>query len=282
MFKIDYIKIKFEESLINHYSANEILSMWNLWVLKYIFKISQIDYILNRNYVVLQRHKKQVDNLIKHLLKNQPIQYFFGFTYFKNLKIIINDNVLIPRPETEDLIDIFFSQTNFFSFKKIIDIGTGSGCIAIAIKKKIESHVYAIDICDEALKIAKQNSVANNVQVEYNKIDILNINNHHLLPKIDCIVSNPPYVLPLEVPNDSIIHSEPKNAIFVPPDNPLIFYEAIIKFANSNLNLGGKIFLEINPILISDLTNLIKKYGYFNIKIHNDFYQKKRFIVVSS
>ena len=108
MFKIDYIKIKFEESLINHYSANEILSMWNLWVLKYIFKISQIDYILNRNYVVLQRHKKQVDNLIKHLLKNQPIQYFFGFTYFKNLKIIINDNVLIPRPETEDLIDIFF------------------------------------------------------------------------------------------------------------------------------------------------------------------------------
>ncbi len=190
--------------------------------------------------------------------------------------------MLIPRPETEQLIDIFFSKSNYNSSHQIIDIGTGSGCISIAIKKYIQSQIYAIDICNDALEIANQNAVMNNVEVDFQNINILNQHDHNFLPKIDAIISNPPYVMRAEVPKNSIIYSEPSQAIFVPCDNPLIFYNAICQFANSNLKTGGKIFFEINPKLIEDLIKLINRYGYFNIEIHKDFYEKKRFIVVYS
>ena len=282
MVNVSFIKNNFEQYLKNKFSINEISSMWFNWVVKDIFKMSHIEYFLKGDFSINKIDQNQINSLISHLLSGKPIQYFFGYTYFKDLKIKVDSSVLIPRPETEQLIDLVDEYVSQNIKYNILDIGTGSGCIAIALKKNIKSHLTAIDICNNAIKTAKKNALLNNVLIDFKLIDINNIKHHKILPKIDFIVSNPPYVLHSEVASDSIIHAEPDLAIFVPDSSPLIFYHSICQFAKTNLIPGGKIFFEINPKLISDLVKIINEYGYCNIKIHKDFYKKTRFIVVSS
>ena len=280
MNSISSVKKKFQKKLHTIFPLSETLSIWRKWVLKEILNKSLLESILNENDIVSSEDQQKINLLINHLLSYHPVQYFFGYSYFRNLKFNIDKSVLIPRPETEQLVDIVIKESNKSNPVNIIDIGTGSGCIAIAIKKNLKSNIIAIDISNKSLFKAKENASIHDVDINFMMIDILNINHHQLLPKIDFIVSNPPYVTSGEVPAKSIIHSEPKDAIFVSDDNPLIFYEYILKFAKSNLNLGGKIFFEINPKFLSELLIVIKKYGFSNIEICNDFYEKKRFIIV--
>ena len=282
MISISSVKKQFQKKLINIFPISEILAIWRRWVVKEILKKTFLDSILDEDKTISNKENKKINLLIEHLLSNQPVQYFFGYSYFKNLKFNINDSVLIPRPETEELVDLVIKESSKKLPDCIIDIGTGSGCIAIVLKKKIKSKMIALDISESALSQASKNAHNHDVDIEFNKIDILSLDDYQLLPKIDYIVSNPPYVTRSEISRNSIIHSEPHNAIFVPDKHPLIFYESILRLANRNLNIGGKIFFEINPKFVSELVNMIKNYRFFNIEIHKDFFGKKRFIIVSS
>ena len=282
MLTSNSMKIHFKESLQPHFSIDEIISLWKQWVVKEVLNISLIEYYSNHQIIINKNHIKTINLLIDHLLSRKPVQYFFGYSYFKGLKLDINSRVLIPRPETEELVDLVLNYAKKNNINSIIDIGTGSGCIAIALQKKINTNMVSIDYCNQILDVAFKNSKIHNVSIDFKLIDILNSNQIKSLSKIDVIVSNPPYVLKSEVPKDSLVLSEPSSSIFVKDNDPLIFYRYILKFSKSHLNLGGKIFFEINPILVSDLTNLIDSFGYSDIEIHKDFYNKKRFIIVSS
>jgi len=282
MVRVNEIKDKFQNTLIDSLCMNEILSIWRNWVIKEILQKSLVSYFLDGNFIVGDLQIKKINLLISHLLSNQPVQYFFGYSYFKNLKLNVNHNVLIPRPETEELVDLVIKKSKKSSFNTILDIGTGSGCIAIALKKALDVNMIALDVSTSSIDQAIQNADKQGVDILFQTMDILDIENYKFLPKLDIIVSNPPYVTTLDVPKDSVIYAEPKNAIFVPDNDPLVFYKFILKLAQTNLNIGGKIFFEINPKFINRLLNLIKQNGYFNIAIHKDFFEKKRFIVVSS
>ena len=276
------LKEKFLNELCDVLSRNEILAIWNQWVVKEIIQISKIHYFLNQDLFLTDEQVFKITSLISHIISNKPVEYFFGYSYFRNLKLFVNSHVLIPRPETEELIDIILDNLNNISIKSVIDIGTGSGCIAISLKKYISANLFAFDYSDHILSIARKNAHKYNMSINFQKVDILNIQNYTSLPKVDVIVSNPPYVIHSEVNNNSVIHAEPISSIFVNKDNPLIFYEKILIFSKYNLNHNGRIFFEINPLFVLDLVSLIREYNYSDIQIHEDFYGKKRFIVVSS
>jgi len=282
MSYISIIKQKFYSDLKILFSILEINTIWNQWVVKEILKISLIEYFSKGNFKLEKRYASKINALVLHLLKGQPVQYFFGYTYFRDLKIHVNQHVLIPRPETEELIDLILSYEDDINVKRIVDIGIGSGCISVALKKEINAIVLGLDYCREALSVAIKNAKNHNIDIECMLINILNEKEYCDVPKVDIIVSNPPYVLDSEVSQDSNILYEPYGAIFVDKKDPLIFYKSICEFANQKLNVGGKIFFEINPNSAIELQNLIYSFGYSNVEIHNDFYDKKRFIVVSS
>lgn len=283
MLHINAIKCNFDEKLKNNFSKNEITSLWKKWVVPEIFRISliesyNVDLEINTNKVT------KINLLIRHLLNNLPVQYFFGFTYFCENKIKVDSSVLIPRVETEELVHLVVSKIKTNTCLNIIDIGTGSGCIAISLAKFFKSlaSIFAVDICSKALMIAESNARINNVQINFSILDILNSSQNYNLPKMNIIISNPPYVVSTEVDKFSNIHAEPSKAIFVEEKNPLIFYESICLFAKKKLHKNGIIFFEINPIFYSNLLKLLHKYGYLNIETHNDIFGKKRFIVVYS
>jgi len=282
MFYINSVKKFFYKDLEPVLSVHEISSIWNQWVVKEVLGMSLVEYFSQDNFLLQKVDFDKITLLVLHLLAGQPIQYFFGYTYFKGLKISVDSNVLIPRPETEELIDLVVMYAKQMNVNSIIDVGVGSGCVSIALKKIINAKCTGVDYCDDILNVAVKNAKYHNVSIDFMLIDILNDKDYHLLQNTDIIVSNPPYVIKSDVPSNSNILFEPEKAIFVNKDNPLVFFESICRFANKRLNVGGKIFFEINPKLVSELSNLIISLGYSNIKIHTDFYDKKRFIVVSS
>ena len=281
---INYIsvKTKFLNDLKVKFLDHEILFIWNQWVVKEILQKTILDTILSQEFLINNVVARKINNLAKHLLNNQPIQYFFGYTYFKEYKINVNQNVLIPRPETEELVDLVLKYIDNNTYGSILDIGTGSGCIAIALKKSTNHKVFAIDYSNSILNTAFHNAKENNVDIKFSKLNILSSENINFSQKINYIVSNPPYVIDSEVPVDSIVRCEPANSIFVNNSNPIIFYESICVFSLMYLAPGGKIFFEINPKFTKELFAMIQKYGYNDIEIVKDFYNKNRFIVVSS
>ena len=282
MSHISYIKKKFQTDLNVIFSTHEITTIWNQWVVQEILNISLIEYFSKGDFKLESKYVSIIDALVFHLLQRKPIQYFFGYTYFKDLKINVNKHVLIPRPETEELVDLVLFNKNKMDIKRVIDIGVGSGCISIALKQELNAIVFGLDYSRDVLNVAIKNAKNHGVDIEFLLVDILNKKNYYNMPKVDVIVSNPPYVLNSEVPMDSNILHEPCDAIFVDKKDPLVFYKSICLFANNKLNVGGKIFFEINPNYVLELESLIYSFGYSNMEIHKDFYNKKRFIVVSS
>lgn len=282
MIPIKSIKHKFKTLLLPVFNTHDIQFIWNQWVVKEILNTSLVDYFSSDDVNISQKKYEKINSLILHLLENKPIQYFFGYMYFKNIKLSIDSNVLIPRPETEQLVDLVVDYVGNKKEHAIIDIGTGSGCISVALKKSIPNDILGVDVCVNALNIAKSNAQSNNVKMDFQLLDILKPESYRSLPKFDVIVSNPPYVLMSEVSSSSNIHCEPSSAIFVSDKNPLLFYEAICVFSKKKLSKNGKIFFEINPNLVLELHKMLSKYFMNDIKICEDFYGKKRFIVVSS
>ena len=226
----------------------------------------------------------ELDTLKKQcalLQKNIPMQYVIGKEYFYKLEFLVNEHVLIPRPETEELVDLIVNDTAQKPSLHILDIGTGSACIAISLKKNLKkATVFASDISKDALQVAKQNATANNCAIIFLENDILHqpleIENNSL----DIIVSNPPYILPIEKieMRHNVLQHEPHTALFVTDNDALQFYKKIIEIAKQKLKIGGSLYFEINEMFGKEISELLSTNGFKNVKTIKDLQEKDRII----
>lgn len=219
-------------------------------------------------------------NAVLHQLELQkPIQYIFGHTYFYGLDFEVNEHTLIPRPETEELVEWVIHENKNRGQVKIVDIGTGSGCIAISLAKNLpDAQVFAIDVSGEALAMAKRNAENNNVNVTFIQQDILAA---EVLPEdFDVIVSNPPYVRNLEKAEikQNVLDYEPHLALFVDDNDALIFYRKIALLAKANLPQNGKLYFEINQYLGKETAEMMESFGFTNVVLRKDIYGNDRMI----
>ena len=274
---IEKLKIYFAQNLEGLYPSEEIESFFFLLVEKYLH-LSKVDTVLKKKDEVSEEIKGQFNEAANRLQHFEPIQYILGETEFYGLFFKVTPATLIPRPETEELVDWIIANCNK-NHKALLDIGTGSGCIAITLSKNLPAvQVSAFDISEEALKIASENAVYNKVEVIFSKVDILNTS---LLPqKYDVIVSNPPYVRNSEKEkmHKNVLDFEPASALFVEDDNPLLFYSKITKLAKNYLNPKGFLFFEINEYLSEDVIQLLERESFSEIELKKDFFGKDRMI----
>ena len=220
--------------------------------------------------------------ITQRLLINEPIQYILGYDEFFGLKIITKPGVLIPRPETEELIYALAEKYSAQSELNILDAGTGSGCIALALAKQFpKAQIYACDIADEALQIAKENAERLNLLVRFFKADLLNPSELFPPSKYDIIVSNPPYVRESEkaLMQKNVLDFEPEHALFVSDDNPLIFYKALGDIAQKYLKPEGLLAVEINEFLGKETKAVLLSRGAHKVEILKDIHEKQRFIL---
>ena len=275
---------QFHIKLNNYYSKSEIQSFIYIIFEEYL-NFSKIDLILKSDDLLEKSKIENLENVVFQLQQQKPIQYVIGKTEFYNLEFFVDENVLIPRPETEELVEIILKNEQFNKNQNILDIGTGSGCIAISLAKNISAKVSAIDISKKALSIAKKNADYNNVNVNFIETNILQNNTYSTDNKpiaFDFIISNPPYVRESEkkLMKSNVLDYEPDLALFVGDENPLIFYEAIAKFAENSLKKGGKIYLEINEFLSAETIDLFFKYNFTFAKSIKDLSGKDRFVYI--
>lgn len=235
--------------------------------------------VLKKNEIVGKSEFREIEKAVSRLKQFEPIQYILGETEFMDLKVKVNPAVLIPRPETEELVNRII-ETNISNSPRVLDIGTGSGCIPLALKSRMKNaEVSAVDISVKALDVAKQNAVKNNLVVHFFEADILHWGNYSW-DFFDVIVSNPPYVREIEKQkmHANVLKYEPENALFVTNENPLIFYEKIADFAHKYLAENGRLFLEINEYLGDEMCNLLKRKGFAEIELRKDINGKNRMI----
>ncbi len=276
--KIKQYKLYFIAQLESLYDENEIESFFYI-ILENKNSFKRIDLALN---IDLEFSKSDLiiwNNILNKLKLEIPIQYILGTTSFYGLDFEVNKNVLIPRPETEELVGWIIKENSIKENLKILDIGTGSGCIAISLAKNfLNSDVFAIDVSSSALEIAKKNAKINNVNISFIKQDILEVDS--LNQKFDIIVSNPPYVRNLEKHeiHKNVLDNEPHLALFVPDNDALLFYKKITELAKKNLELKGQLFFEINQYLGKQTLELLENYGFKNLELRKDIYGNDRMI----
>lgn len=237
--------------------------------------------MLYKNESITSQEEVNLNEYTERLLKHEPVQYVLNECWFYGLKFYVDKNVLIPRPETEELVDWIIRNLKFpFSELKILDIGTGSGCIAIALKRKLrKADVWVCDISEEALNVAKQNATDLQAEINFRKLDFLNEEQRNNLPSFDIIVSNPPYV-PVKdkaTMQANVLNYEPHTALFVPDNDALVFYSAIADFAKAHLNKNGTLYCEIHENLGKETNDLFTQYG-FKTEIKKDIQGKERMI----
>ncbi len=247
------------------------------------YNVSRLELAIQPDFKIA--NQDVINDALKRLKQEQPIQYILGETEFYGLPFKVNKNVLIPRPETEELVDWIISELGGQNSElRVLDIGTGSGCIAVSLAKNIpNAKVYALDVSKEALKTAKHNAALNAVEIECIEADILSFSPAKLISasqKFDVIVSNPPYVREQEKQHmkRNVLHNEPHLALFVKDENALLFYEAISIFAINSLNEKGQLFFEINEYLGNDMVQLLKDNQFKNIELKQDIFKKDRMI----
>lgn len=232
------------------------------------------DLLMGRDSSVPQ---DELEQIAIRLERQEPVQYILGQADFYGRMFVVNKHVLIPRPETEELCQWIVPS------KKILDIGTGSGCIAITLAAEMpEAEVTAWDISEEALKVAEENAKRTDVHVKFEQVDILHLPSSilHLTSAFDLIVSNPPYICnkERETMETNVLEHEPHTALFVPDDNPLLFYRAIAQYGQTALKEGGWLYFEINPLYAEALHEMLSKMSYHDIEIKEDQYGKQRMI----
>jgi release factor glutamine methyltransferase len=279
--KIKDIVQFFRNELQGLYDENEIKSFVNIVMEEYT-GLNRTQLLLSGDKTVSESVMLKIKFAINDLKIYKPVQYIIGKTIFYELEIKVNPSVLIPRPETEELVHWIISD--YKELKKpidIIDIGSGSGCIPIVLKKNlIQSNVYGIDISKDALKIAKLNALNNQTEVEFKIIDILDREKWIQLPQFDIIVSNPPYVCESEkeAMHANVLEYEPHLALFVDNDMPLIFYSAIADFALEKLKPNSSLYFEINEGFAFQTLELLKIKGFSNCEVRKDMQGKDRMI----
>lgn len=275
-------------ALSSIYDEQEIESFFYLLLESYQGK-KRIDLALNPDMEMDALQLIQWESALSELLNQKPIQYIIGATEFYGLPFMVNENTLIPRPETEELVDwiVAESRNSAMGSLKILDIGTGSGCIAISLAKNLpNAEVFALDVSEKALAVAKKNADTNKVKVNFIQADILKINdlvelptsNFQLPTHFDIIVSNPPYVRHLEKAEikPNVLEHEPHLALFVEDTDALLFYRKIVELAKENLVEKGKLFFEINQYLGKETLELLEKFGFNSTELKKDIYGNDR------
>ncbi|RMA64910.1 peptide chain release factor N(5)-glutamine methyltransferase [Ulvibacter antarcticus] len=277
--KLSSLKSHFTNSLSELYPSEEIGSFFSILSEKFL-KLSRVEVAINPDKKVSEAIINTFENCIARLKHFEPIQYIIGETEFYGLPFKVTPHTLIPRPETEELVEWIVSDFREINpGVKILDIGTGSGCIAISLAKNISnSCVTAIDISKEALIVANENADLNNVDVTFELKDILA--SEELNSEYDIIVSNPPYVRELEKEQmqANVLKHEPNTALFVSNERPLVFYEAISKLAIKHLKPNGFLYFEINEYLSKELVKMLKGLGYEEVIVRKDLFGRDRMI----
>lgn len=276
--KLKEYRTYFIEKLAPLYDVIEAESFFYI-ALEHIKSWRRVDLALHPEEVLTGDEIEIWKTVLKQLENYRPIQYIFGKAYFYGLEFEVNENTLIPRPETEELVEWIIMDNEFKGQLSVLDIGTGSGCIAVSLAKNLkEAVVSAIDISPDALAVAKKNALSNHVTVNFIETDILTASG--LPEKFDCIVSNPPYVRQLEKAeiNKNVLEHEPHLALFVEDHDPLLFYRKIATLAKSSLTENGILYFEINQYLGNEMTGLLAQLGYKDIILKKDIYGNDRMI----
>lgn len=266
---------KIKSSLSGTFTNSEITYLTRI-ILEWVIKSPIPDY---KNTKITQAQVIIIEQIIERLIKFEPIQYILGETEFYGIPLKVNKSVLIPRPETEELVETIINECEANENYNVIDIGTGSGCIAIALKKHLKlSNITGWDISQEALDVASINANLNQVHILLKKVDILS--GYPTDQSFDIIVSNPPYIMESEKKDleANVINYEPHTALFVPSDNPLLFYDKITDIAKTILKKNGKIYFEINSLKAQDTIQLLESKGFIDIERIKDISGNERIV----
>ena len=256
------------------------------WVFEKVTGFKRLERSLNRDVELEKDAIQKLHKYLAELLQNKPVQYVLNEAWFYKMKFYVNENVLIPRPETEELVEWLVGDVRSLMYNvgygefKVLEIGTGSGCIAVSIKKELENiGITAIDISEEALTVANKNADALHTKINFLQNDFLNETLWDLLGIYDVIVSNPPYIPENEKEKlaKNVSAFEPPIALFVENNNPFIFYDKIAKFSRSHLEPKGKIFVEIHEEYAKEVNKIFLAYN-FKTQIREDMYGKERII----
>jgi release factor glutamine methyltransferase len=275
---IQEFKKYFFSELSHLYPETEIQSFFTI-LIEFKLHLSRIQLALEHNFELENDDLDFLQNALLKLKNQIPIQYIVGETAFYGLMFKVDKNVLIPRPETEELVEWIIQNHKKNESLKILDIGTGSGCIAISLAKNLpNAQVYALDISAEALDVAKKNAAMNAAKVDFIQADILTLDK--LPDTFDVVVSNPPYVRESEKDQmqQNVLSNEPHIALFVKNENPLLFYDKIAELAKNHLTENGVLYFEINQYLGSETIDLLKSKGFKNIELKKDIYGVDRMV----
>ena len=277
--KLSQLKINFTTVLQGVYDKEEVHCFFYI-LCDFFLQYSRFEVSMSQDTVVSETNIARFEKVLLRLKAQEPIQYILGTTEFYGLTFKVNKHTLIPRPETEELVDwVLSNHHDQGSMLDILDIGTGSGCIAISLAKNIPTaRVSGIDISEKTLEVAQENAVKNQVLVSFCEKDILETT--ALKNKYDVMVSNPPYVRQLEkkAMNANVLDYEPGVALFVPNEDPLLFYRKIAQLAMVSLQTRGWLYFEINEYLSKEMDVLLKDIGFANIEIKKDFREVPRMI----
>ncbi len=285
------------QQLISVYDENEAAKMASM-VLEHITGLPRLERLEKKEEPMVVSQLHQLTEDYHRLMDHEPVQYVLNEAWFYGMKFFVDNNVLIPRPETEELVDWIVKDVrkagkNVFDRKpteadettelKILDVGTGSGCIALSLKKAMpKAEVWGCDASETALNVARRNGSELDIRVDFTGMNFLDEAQRKQLPTVDIIVSNPPYI-PLKEKKTlaiNVVAHEPHSALFVPDEDPLIFYKALADFGKHRLHAGGHIYVEIHEDTGLLVTQLFKKEGYINIELKQDMQGKDRMVKV--
>ena len=269
----------FRQELKDIYDPGEI-ETFILYCFEAYLNFNKTDLILSATEHVTESELLKFNFAVKQLKQQRPIQYILGTADFYGLKFMVNEQVLIPRPETEELVELIIRENKAKQQPAILDIGTGSGCIAVALKKNLpDANVSALDVSAEALEVARQNAQSNGVDISFLEQDILQWEPDKSL-KFNLIVSNPPYICHSEKAemHKNVLEHEPHLALFVPNEDPLLFYRTIAEFALTHLEKNGKLYFEVNAYYGLEISKMLGEKGFKNITLINDLNNKNRIL----
>lgn len=272
----------FHRQLEHLFPATEVDAMMRV-VMEEVMHYSPVDVVLRADEELPDFFPSKLNEIIGRLQRYEPLQYILGTASFHGHNFKVTPATLIPRPETEQLVDLIIDENGMRDDLDVIDLGTGSGCIAISLARALKfAHVTGVDISNEALEVARQNAAALKVRVKWVEADILE------MPRVpteafDIVVSNPPYITMSEQASmeRNVLDYEPHSALFVPDDDPMLYYRAIVEFAISSLKQGGRLYLEINRAQGDAVSALLKQAGFSDVRLLRDSFGNIRFATSS-
>ena len=282
-FNLQKTKRHFTEALAEKFPQREAEQLMRI-LLEDLFGIDLKRQLMEPNLRIDEIQHFQLEQAVKRLLAGEPVQYVTGVARFGDLLFKVSPAVLIPRPETEELVQKICGASPKCKPLRIWDIGTGSGCIAIALAKHFSNaEVVAFDVSEVALQIAKENAESNGAKVTFVQDDVLHPQSEFFSQPVDLVVSNPPYVCDSEraAMERNVLDWEPENALFVPDDDPFRFYRQILKLAKNQLNTDGQVWFEINERMGEEMLSLCREMGFAQAEIMLDFAEKPRFCYAS-